>query len=187
MHLPKSLNLDSTGSTGDKRRSQMHHKEVTPTYPGSETSVAVGTISFITDDAGKKKRIQVRMERQRGHLTKHSRWILSGSFLRQIKCETVFSETRGDIRVQLAVWRYSETVTCVRCLVSWFCQKSLLPSPSPCLELHMEVFRGKMMKCQEFSLMYCRKKREKRKEWGDVSVRKCWSLLNPGDGSLLYN
>lgn len=33
----------------------MHHKEVTPTYPGSETSVAVGTISFITDDAGKKR------------------------------------------------------------------------------------------------------------------------------------
>lgn len=31
----------------------MHHKEVTPTFPGSETSMAVGTISFITDDAGR--------------------------------------------------------------------------------------------------------------------------------------
>ena len=49
MHLPKSLNLDSTGD----ERSQMHHKEVTPTFPGSETSMAVGTISFITDDAGR--------------------------------------------------------------------------------------------------------------------------------------
>lgn len=33
----------------------MHHKEVTLTHPGSETSMAVGTISFITDDAEKKK------------------------------------------------------------------------------------------------------------------------------------
>ena len=62
------------------------------------------------------------------------------------------------------------------------------PRLPPCLELHMEVFRGKMMKCQEFSLMYCRKKKEREEEeWGDVSVGKCWSLLNPGDGSLLYN
>ena len=186
MHLPKSLNLDSTGD----ERSQMHHKEVTPTFPGSETSMAVGTISFITDDAGRGggKRIQVRMEKQRGHQTKHSRWILFGSFLSQVNVNPCF--LRHEETVELS-WVSGDIQKLWPVLGVWFrdsVRNPSFPRLPPCLELHMEVFRGKMMKCQEFSLMYYRKKkRKKRKEWGDVSVGKCWSLLNPGDGSLLYN
>ena len=57
------------------------------------------------------------MERLRGHKTKHSRWILLGPFLKQAKCKKASSETQGEIRVELSIWRYQEILICFRCLV----------------------------------------------------------------------
>lgn len=95
------------------------------------------------------------------------------------------SETRGDSRAQLGVWRYSETVTCVRCL-GFVILSEIPPSLAfPCLELHMEVFRGKMMKCQEFSLMYYRKKEKEEEGMGRCKCGEMLIIVEPGDGVYL--